>query len=269
MALPLGKAELRKAMLSRMRAVAPEERAIQSANLVAPILDLLQAVTMQRRNLSVASATCSSRDRAPAVAMFLSQPKEIDMLPTMAALLQRGSLVFVPHMVAGATDTGRGVMELVNVKSMEDIEACFPERGRMRLRELSVDEFINAKRVHHPTDVDASVRMRLDAKAAAGILDMMLVPGVAFDRHGGRCGRGAGFYDAFLHELRAAEASSAFAPAAVAVGYTGQMLLGDADGDCGEWLRELGFDAVPMMTHDLHVTHLACDGRVVPAITAA
>lgn len=75
-------------------------------------------------------------------------------------------------------------------------------------------------------------------------IDLVLVPGLAFDRTGTRLGYGRGFYDAFLAEL---------ADSVPRVGVAHPALL---------------FGALPSEPHDVPMTHLAlpdgvvvCDGR--------
>lgn len=74
---------------------------------------------------------------------------------------------------------------------------------------------------------------------AAGI-DLVLVPGLAFDHGGGRLGYGRGYYDRFLNDV----------PAAVpTVGVT---------------LDELIVPAVPRDDHDVPVTHLVTESGLRP-----
>lgn len=68
---------------------------------------------------------------------------------------------------------------------------------------------------------------------------VVLVPGLAFDRRGGRLGHGAGYYDRFLARL---------SPTVIRVGVSDGFIL----------------DEVPSDEHDVPMTHLATEAGVVP-----
>ena len=72
----------------------------------------------------------------------------------------------------------------------------------------------------------------------SGKIDLVLVPGVAFAKNGGRMGMGAGYYDRFL--LKTPQA----------------RLLGIA-------YEELLQDSLPMDEHDVPITYLVTEGGVV------
>jgi 5-formyltetrahydrofolate cyclo-ligase len=73
-----------------------------------------------------------------------------------------------------------------------------------------------------------------------GIIDVVLVPGLAFDRHGGRLGHGKGYYDQLL--TRTSRASAI-------VGVTLERFL----------LAE-----IPVESHDHAMTHIATERGVNP-----
>jgi 5-formyltetrahydrofolate cyclo-ligase len=79
-----------------------------------------------------------------------------------------------------------------------------------------------------------------------GEIDVVVVPGVAFDRAGGRLGRGMGYYDRFLAGL---EREGGGRPRRVAIVFDGQVLA------AGE--------SVPMEAHDERVDVIVTPTEVI------
>ena len=121
------------------------------------------------------------------------------------------------------------VMAYVAFRGELDLTALF---GMLPDVEWIVPRVVGKDLVLHPYDPARLVRHRygmLEPAAdlpivAADTLDVILVPGVAFDRQGGRMGFGGGFYDGFLPT-------------------TGALRVGITFDDCL-------LDAVPCDTHD-------------------
>ena len=70
----------------------------------------------------------------------------------------------------------------------------------MRIRSLSELEPSGSMKILEPT---LSVREDESRRVMPDQIDVVLVPGLAFDRFGNRLGRGKGFYDRFLRRLSA------------------------------------------------------------------
>lgn len=104
---------------------------------------------------------------ARTVLMYASLPGEVDLDPLMRLALGRGVRVCVPRV-----DWSSGMMVPALVSNLdEDLVA-----GRYSVRSPG----------------------GWCPEIALSALEMVLVPGLAFDRCGGRLGRGAGFYDRLL-----------------------------------------------------------------------
>ncbi len=102
------------------------------------------------------------------VLTFLPCDSEPDIDPFISTLLAHGKRVAGPR-----CDWGTGTFTAVKLRTLESVE----------VRRHSVREPLDGPAIDH-SEISA-----------------VLVPGLAFDIHGGRLGRGSGFYDRFLNTL--------------------------------------------------------------------
>ena len=105
-------------------------------------------------------------DRAQVVMMFLSLPYEVETTSAVSQALASGKTVAVPKV-----NWNDHVMGAVELKTLD----CEMTQDRYELR--------------YPVQAQPVAPARID---------LVVVPGLAFDDKGNRLGRGGGFYDRFL-----------------------------------------------------------------------
>jgi 5-formyltetrahydrofolate cyclo-ligase len=117
--------------------------------------------------------------RAQTILFFAPLPDELDVWPSIAIASSAGKQVFLPRF---HLDTKS--YTACQVKSQET--------------DLKVGQF----GIREPTESCLQIPLNR--------LDLILVPGVAFDLHGRRLGRGKGFYDQLLAAVRGRTCGVAF-----------------------------------------------------------
>lgn len=130
------------------------------------------------------------------LALYLATPNEINLDALATQLLRASKIVCAPRVEAAT-----GTMRFVRLFDLGAIT-----RGAYDVREPISDEFVRP--------------------------EIVLVPGLAFDRNGGRLGMGAGCYDRVLSDI----------PIKIGVCFRGQIA-----------------DAVPVEAHDVRMNWLASD----------
>ncbi len=119
------------------------------------------------------------------VLCYVSYREEVKTGPFLERAFADGKRVYVPKVLSGlnAPAPGRGpaVMDFYEIRSLSQLRPGFrgilePEEGRPRF------------------DPDADLHTK----------GLMVLPGAAFDTHGGRIGYGGGYYDRYLDRLQAA-----------------------------------------------------------------
>ena len=143
---------------------------------------------------------------------FAPMDDEPDITPLLRSLLARGVTVAMPRF-----DWVGGNLIPMRLLSLEqDLEMLVvSEKPRVRVPRAGLETVSTAE------------------------IDVVLVPGLAFDGAGGRLGRGKGFYDHFLPTLRA----DAFT---CAVCFGVQVI-----------------EAVPMEPHDVRLMAVACERGIM------
>ena len=109
---------------------------------------------------------------AAVILAYLPLPDEVDLRPSMQRWMNEGRQVCVP-----CVDWETSIMGCSSLASLAE-QALQPDRHGLRV-----------PRDPQPVSCEA--------------IDVVIVPGVAFDAAGGRLGRGGGFYDRFLAEVAA------------------------------------------------------------------
>jgi 5-formyltetrahydrofolate cyclo-ligase len=111
--------------------------------------------------------------RAKVVMGYVGVRSEVRTRSFLARTLESGKVLVVPYCV------GRE-LELFRLESMDELA-----QGYFGLLEPA-----------------AELRGREDKQIEVAQIDLVLVPGIAFDRQGGRIGHGKGYYDRLLYNVR-------------------------------------------------------------------
>lgn len=126
----------------------------------------------QSRLLSRKVIGHSKYQESQRIAIFLSTQDEIETEEIIKDIFQRGKECFIPQYKPRSSH-----MDMVKLTSAEEISSL-P---------------LTSWNIHQPCDDD----VREEALSGGG-LDLILMPGLGFDKSGNRLGRGKGYYDIFL-----------------------------------------------------------------------
>lgn len=116
--------------------------------------------------------------------------------PIVYDALGQGKTVFVPYIYKNRSTGPRSLMDMVELRSVDDFEALKPDRwGIPSIDAASVESRTRCLN----TSFEDEARKE-DAPDRRRSLDLVVVPGVAFDRTRHRLGHGKGYYDIFLSQ---------------------------------------------------------------------
>ncbi|KAJ5373667.1 5-formyltetrahydrofolate cyclo-ligase [Penicillium concentricum] len=158
MAFQTAKRELRKRMSSTLQSLSAASISQQSSTATAKFLSLPEY------------------QNAKSIAVYLSMPSgELSTTGIVRDALQRGKNVYIPYI---HTQDKTSIMDMFALKSMSEFESLQPDKWGI------------------PSLLTTQIEGRPNGLTQG--LDLIVMPGVAFDHGFRRLGHGKGYYDHFL-----------------------------------------------------------------------
>ncbi|KAF2788913.1 5-formyltetrahydrofolate cyclo-ligase-like protein [Melanomma pulvis-pyrius CBS 109.77] len=181
------------------------------------------AIALQTSNATRTLLSMPEYKAAKRISVYLSMPSgEISTSSIVRDALQQGKTVFIPYtykLTAPTEGQPKSIMDMLELKSTSDFESLQPDSwGIPTPGAESISSRANAFGGTGITQGDAQEETAADAG-----LDLIIMPGMAFDSSFGRLGHGKGFYDYFLQRC----SRSSRMPFCVGLSLTEQFLSPD------------------------------------------
>ncbi|PKI84067.1 5-formyltetrahydrofolate cyclo-ligase [Malassezia vespertilionis] len=198
-----------------MTALALAKRSVRRE--LVPVLGALprHVIEEQSRQILARLLAMPAYVNAEAISVYLSMPSgEVETWDMCSQILAHGKRLYIPRFSTVGTGEGFAFtrdMNMLRVFSEDELR-----RGLLR-NSWGIDE-------PTPKYMDAPREDALEPCTGGQGLDLVIVPGVAFDRQGGRLGHGKGYYDRYIQRARAfAEANGLAPPPAIALALAEQV----------------------------------------------
>jgi len=137
---------------------------------------------------------------AKSLSIYLSMPaSEAQTSLLVHEALDKGKKIFVPYLYSPAEAAGQGkkrkVMDMLRLTSVQEYEGL--QKDAWGIPSLSAEGVKGRENCMGGVGLSLAEGQTVEGTKGEG-LDLIVVPGVAFDGEGNRLGHGAGFYDSFL-----------------------------------------------------------------------
>ena len=217
--------ERKKATRKRVRAalkeLTEEQMRTESAQICAGLLSTLQIFTTE-------NPARTGRPVRLGLYVHCAKLREVDTRPLLEhALGLPNCEVYVPivdEAKPGEPGAGPAMMRFLRIRNLDD-DLERKTMGIMEPKEFLADGVTRRQNLEHLWDTPDSNPRPLDPKTDHRPLDVLLMPGLAFDTAGARCGRGGGYYDAFVDRYSSRCVASGYEPPPlVALAFSAQVL---------------------------------------------